>query len=134
MREVYLRQTRTIAPQDEDFEPGIAITHFPCELGRHQSCDFQIDHPFISRRHCSFSLEDDDVWVRDLKSRNGTYLNGEPVVSKRVLQDGDVLHLAHVRFSVRLSKPGAALVAPGRIKNPYLRRSIERSREPLYGA
>ncbi len=26
------------------------------------------------------------------------------------------------------------LVAPGRIKNPYLRRSIERSREPLYGA
>jgi pSer/pThr/pTyr-binding forkhead associated (FHA) protein len=56
----------------------------------------------ISRRHCVFLLRGGHVWVEDLVSRNGTRLDGEPVVGPRLLRNGATLQLAHMTFTVRL--------------------------------
>jgi len=54
-----------------------------CILGRAEDCDIQVpldqDHADVSRHHCLFELDPPAVRVRDLGSRNGTFVNGEKV-------------------------------------------------------
>jgi hypothetical protein len=81
----------------------LALRAFPCVVGRHRECDHRLTCHFVSRRHCAFSVRDGRVWVEDLGSSHGTYLNGEPVEEPRPLNDGDRLDLACLPFEVRLS-------------------------------
>jgi hypothetical protein len=59
----------------------------------------------MSRLHARIFVENGMWNVQDLGSTNGTHINGERVVSRR-LQDGDVLQLGN--FSARISLPGQA--------------------------
>jgi pSer/pThr/pTyr-binding forkhead associated (FHA) protein len=81
----------------------LALRAFPCVVGRHPQCDYQLICPIISRRHCAFSVRDGRVCVEDLGSRHGTRLNGQSVEGLQPLHDGDRLDLACVPFEVRLS-------------------------------
>jgi pSer/pThr/pTyr-binding forkhead associated (FHA) protein len=46
-------------------------------IGRDKDCDFHIDDPLISKRHCKIVLNSDGHYhVEDLESTNSTYLNG----------------------------------------------------------
>jgi CheY-like chemotaxis protein len=103
MPEVHLWSLVPQAP-GSDFASVIAISRFPCVVGRHPDCDYRINNPLISRHHCTLSLRDGQVWVEDLQSHNGTHLNGEPLRRARPLGDGDVLDLAHLPFRVRLTE------------------------------
>src|SRR5260370_38016136 len=85
MREVFLRSRWLEDLQDSDFDKGIAITHFPALGGRSAECDYWSNQSLISRRHCSFSLRDGPIWVQDLGSLNGTYLNGARIKTPRPL-------------------------------------------------
>jgi pSer/pThr/pTyr-binding forkhead associated (FHA) protein len=55
----------------------------------------------VSRRHCALSFRDGQVWVEDLASRNGTRIDGEPVLAPRPVVDGATLELACLTFVVR---------------------------------
>jgi predicted component of type VI protein secretion system len=100
-------------------EPGVAVPaavgveRFPCVLGRHPRCDRRLNDPAVSRRHCAFSLREDRVWVEDLGSLNGTWLNGESLREARPLAEGDRLEVAHLCFRVRLGGPGEDAVDLG---------------------
>jgi len=54
-----------------------------CILGRAADCDIQVPldqaHADVSRHHCLFDLDPPAIRVRDLGSRNGTYVNGEKI-------------------------------------------------------
>jgi serine phosphatase RsbU (regulator of sigma subunit)/pSer/pThr/pTyr-binding forkhead associated (FHA) protein len=67
-------------------------------LGRHPDCQVQIEVGAVSRQHCAISEESGDCFLEDLKSRNGTFVNNDPVVSKRRLYDGDVIRVCEVEF------------------------------------
>lgn len=56
-----------------------AVDVSPFVIGRHESCQLQFETRTISRKHCAILIEDDRVVVRDLKSRNGTAVDGEKV-------------------------------------------------------
>jgi len=62
-------------------------------VGRGVGTDLQTDDESVSRRHASFRLEDDGVWVEDLSSRNGTWVNGTPISAPRRLTHGDRISL-----------------------------------------
>jgi pSer/pThr/pTyr-binding forkhead associated (FHA) protein len=51
-----------------------------CMVGRSSDCDLVLPcdflHGNVSRRHCRIEVRPSGVWVRDLGSRNGTYVNG----------------------------------------------------------
>lgn len=65
-------------------------------LGRAPDCDVRLDEEGISRRHARFGRrEDGAVYVQDLESRNGTYVNGE-AVEMHVLRDGDKIQVGHI--------------------------------------
>ena len=69
-------------------------------LGRDRNtCDWWIDDPSISRRHCRVFVFDGDegpvLRIQDLESTNGTYVNGERI-READLNTGDKIHVADV--------------------------------------
>ena len=59
-------------------------------IGRDAENDILILEPMASRLHCEVRLDPDEGYiVQDLKSRNGTSLNQEPISEPTPLQDGD---------------------------------------------
>jgi adenylate cyclase len=84
----------------------------PLVIGRHSGCDIVLPIPGVSRRHCQLSQVNTTYVVEDLKSRNGIYLNGNPVTNSP-LSHNDVLHVS--RFILRFFDPAAAKRSPGRL-------------------
>ncbi len=70
----------------------------PVRIGRSDENDLLIDHPSISRKHCSLSLENDAWKVLDVESRNGIRVNGEPYAAIGV-RSGDTVELGHLKFA-----------------------------------
>ncbi|HEX5400425.1 MAG TPA: FHA domain-containing protein [Verrucomicrobiae bacterium] len=68
-------------------------------VGRDPDCEFCIDHPTISSRHCEFSLTNDGVYLRDCHSTNGTFVNGKPVM-EAWLDRGQTVYLGDVELFV----------------------------------
>ena len=48
-----------------------------CVIGREEGCHLRPNSDAISRRHCVIITTDNEVVVRDLNSRNGTFVNDE---------------------------------------------------------
>ena len=57
-------------------------------VGRHQSADIVLQAGEISRKHAAFLLKDQALWLQDLNSSNGTFVNGEKIKKAR-LKEGD---------------------------------------------
>jgi pSer/pThr/pTyr-binding forkhead associated (FHA) protein len=68
-------------------------------VGRHRHCDSRLISPRVSRWHCCLTEVEGQVWVRDLGSTNGVWINGQRTTSGR-LQPGDVLSIAHICYQV----------------------------------
>ncbi len=90
----------------------IAIDRPAITIGRAGSGEL-IDVAFperqISRRHAEIVWQDGRHQLRDLGSKNGTYLNGQPAREAMALQDNDIISLA---LCVRLRYIGADATLP----------------------
>lgn len=62
-------------------------------LGRGADCDVVITSKRASRDHARILFERHKVWVEDLGSANGTWINDERITSPRELRDGDRLSI-----------------------------------------
>jgi len=85
------------------YTDDIVVDHFPFLLGRHPGCDYQLIHPLVSRRHCQLTEAGDEVVLRDLESKNGTFVNGNRVGDLGVLHDGDEINLGCFVYRVSFS-------------------------------
>ena len=63
-------------------------------LGRELNNDLPVPDPEISRRHARFITRADGVYIEDLGSTNGTFLNGVRVKAPTLLHSGDLITLA----------------------------------------
>ena len=69
-------------------------------VGRTARADFIVEAPLVSRLHCRLTAAaSDQLVVEDLKSTNGTLVNGKPV-DRSVLKTGDVLTVGRVEFRI----------------------------------
>ena len=77
----------------------LPLTKERCTIGRRPNNDLVIDHVAISGEHATIVAINDDFFLEDLDSTNGTQVNGQPV-KKHLLQDNDVINLApyKIRF------------------------------------
>jgi two-component system cell cycle response regulator len=62
-------------------------------LGRGEGCDLLLADQGLSRRHCRLLREAERVYIEDLESSNGTFVDGEVVRGRRLLPDGARIHL-----------------------------------------
>jgi hypothetical protein len=81
---------------------GVEIKHVYLQkdrttLGRAPDNDIVFDNMVVSGHHCVFDLKGlADVFIEDLRSTNGTYINGKMVKRQR-LHDGDVVAIGNFR-------------------------------------
>jgi hypothetical protein len=67
-------------------------------LGRKPDNDIVLDTMVVSGSHCAFELEGvADVYIHDLGSTNGTYVNNHMVKERTRLHDGDVISIGPYR-------------------------------------
>jgi hypothetical protein len=71
----------------------VNLTRERITIGRRPENDVVIDDLEISGEHAAIVTSDEDSYLEDLNSTNGTQVNGQPV-SKHFLRDGDVIELA----------------------------------------
>lgn len=69
-------------------------------IGRHQDADLVLQSAEISRRHAAFLLKEDALWVQDLKSSNGTFVNDIRIEHDKMLKEGDIVQFASIKFNV----------------------------------
>ena len=69
-------------------------------IGRDPTCDLHLDNRALSRRHAQIEKRGAAIWVRDLESQNGTFVNGERIAEPQALNGGD--RIAVGRYEVRI--------------------------------
>jgi pSer/pThr/pTyr-binding forkhead associated (FHA) protein len=69
-------------------------------VGRASRADFIVDAALVSRLHCRLEVTDDRIDVIDLKSTNGTFVNGKRVNRARV-RSGDRLQIGRLALTVQ---------------------------------
>ncbi len=85
---------------------GVEIKHVYLQkdrttLGRAPDNDIVFDNLVVSGHHCVFELKGlADVYIEDLRSTNGTYINGEMVKRQR-LHDGEVIAIGNFKILYR---------------------------------
>jgi pSer/pThr/pTyr-binding forkhead associated (FHA) protein len=81
-------------PQGREFVvsllPGTSVT-----VGRDLSVEVPILDAGVSRHHSVFTFDGEDLWLQDLHSQNGTYVNAERIHVQRV-RSGDVITFGRV--------------------------------------
>lgn len=88
------------------------ITNASIAIGRHPDSDIQINDEAISGKHALISVEKSkyilgsvDIFLEDLGSKNGSFINGKPVKGKQQLSDNDVLRFGWNEFKLMNADP-----------------------------
>lgn len=79
----------------------ISLWKLPFTIGRSETADHTVYSGKVSKEHATIDVTDGRYAVRDLDSTNGTFVNGERTTTTRFLEDGDILHVAHIEFCFR---------------------------------
>ncbi|MBV8531607.1 MAG: FHA domain-containing protein [Candidatus Eremiobacteraeota bacterium] len=93
----------------EIVERGARRTHRarpPFEVGRAPDAEVTIRDPEVSRRHARFENHADVVYINDLQSSNGTFLNGRRISEALEIRAGDEVDVGTTRLLVRSVRSG----------------------------
>jgi pSer/pThr/pTyr-binding forkhead associated (FHA) protein len=93
----------------EILERGVRRSHRgrpPLVIGRAGDADVVLRDPEASRRHARLESEQGVVYVNDLKSSNGTFLNGRRVSEAIEVRPGDEIDVGSTRVVVRAVREG----------------------------
>src|SRR5713226_8397138 len=79
---------------------------FPLEaasliLGRQPDADICLESQAVSRHHARILCENDEIFVEDLNSSNGTYVNGKRIRERVPLSKDDMLQIGPYSFAIR---------------------------------
>ena len=84
----------------EGVDDDVLVTVPDFLIGRSSQCHLRPCCPQVSRMHCELIVRDGYVAVRDLGSKNGTFVNNDRVVTERKLVSGDSLGLGMCLLAV----------------------------------
>jgi phosphoserine phosphatase RsbU/P len=68
-------------------------------MGRHPDCHVVLDSGAVSRQHAKIVREGKLFLLEDLKSRNGTFVNGRLIGEPTSLQDGDIIRICDLELA-----------------------------------
>ena len=74
------------------------LSEQPITIGRSSDADIVLLDDKVSRIHCGLRLWDGDFYLKDLKSRNGTFVNGERAEVTK-LKSGDSIRVGSTTFT-----------------------------------
>lgn len=89
------------------------VSPLPFKVGRKNGLSLTLPRSTVSSIHAELFERNGSLWVRDLQSTNGTFVNGDRLESERELQDNDLVQFADVPFRLKNS----AANHPSRTRN-----------------
>ena len=87
-------------------------------VGRDEAAQVRIASEEVSRKHCALLSSAQGITVRDLGSRNGTFVNGKPITEATELKPGDLLVIGPMGFRFPQPAPPSARTASKAIAKP----------------
>ena len=87
-----------------EMDEGVLLHPFPFTVGRRPGCSMQLNFKTISGQHANLYLYNGDLWVADLSSTNGTYVNGHRISEPTQLSDADLVQFADIAFRVKCDR------------------------------
>jgi hypothetical protein len=97
------RVVRLVVQRSPSLEEGAEFTvdSAPVTVGRGSQNDLVLDgDEFASARHAKVEARGDGVWVQDLESTNGTFVNGTRVVGAERMSAGDILRVGETDLRI----------------------------------
>lgn len=99
---------RTVILRPKNLTPGLkpeyVIEHLPATIGRHPVNDIELPSDSVSRYHARLELHEGRLRLVDLRSSNGTFVNGKRV-QMASLADNDALAFGSLDFTLSLDEP-----------------------------
>lgn len=97
----------------------VQLTKDRTTLGRRPYNDIVIDNLAVSGEHAVLQLTGNEVYLEDLNSTNGTYVNGK-AVKKQLLQNNDTVEIGKYKIKFINEAPGATfektmIIKPGMV-------------------
>ena len=81
-------------------------------VGREPICNLQLNHPSVSRQHCVIVRRGEAFVIEDLRSSNGTFVNGRKVSGTFYLNDGDEIQVGEYALRFRFDSAPAQAATP----------------------
>jgi len=96
----------TLAEHGENLESPrlFPLRSFPCRVGRQSTANIRLLHPTVSGLHAEIGRAGQQLHVRDLGSRNGTFVNGKRADQWTPFNEGDLLQLGTVVFRLTVEQ------------------------------
>lgn len=89
---------RVVGGKHNGREIKIAVPKFI--IGRGEGAHLRPSSDLVSRQHCGVSVQDGQVIVEDLGSRNGTFVNGEQLTAPHKARSGDTVRVGRLQFEL----------------------------------
>lgn len=89
---------KVIGGKNDGREIRIGVPEFI--IGRGEDAHLKPTSDLISRQHCRIKLDQGKVIIEDLKSRNGTFVNGQALTGPHVVKSGDLLRVGRLQFEM----------------------------------
>jgi pSer/pThr/pTyr-binding forkhead associated (FHA) protein len=102
-------------------------------IGRFPDNTIHIPHSSVSSHHCQVLLSGEDVVVKDLESKNGTFINNQQVTGETVLKPGEILRLGQVemRLETGTARMGSTTSLEHSGSSVYQTRPPSKSKAPM---
>ena len=101
---------RVVGGKNDGREIGIKVPKFI--IGRGEKAHLRPSSDLVSRHHCAIRVRDGKVTIEDLKSRNGTYVNGEKIEDVHVAKSGDKLRIGRLQLEMVIDMAAAGAKRP----------------------
>jgi type VI secretion system protein ImpI len=116
-----------------------SFDRFPVRIGRNQLNDLPIERPYVSQFHAAVEVSNNQIWVKDLGSTNGTMYRGQKLARDQAIDVTALpeFHIGPVHIRLSLSQVTPQQVAPQRklsvldIGTPAGSGLLEQRREPI---
>jgi len=81
-------------------------------IGRDPRCNLRPSNESVSKLHCAIIHKKSGLYVRDLKSTNGTFINNDRISGEIKVKDGDLLRVGPLVLAVKIQADAGSPVSP----------------------
>ena len=92
------------AVADANREWKVVIEIDPFIVDRDEDCELKLTDKRISRWHFEIRRGGDLIWIRDLESTNGTFVNHKKIKQAELLEQGDIISIGKFKFCIKNEK------------------------------